>query len=239
MVIAYARRRAMRAPRPPTHRDLGALKARVKQLEDDKDRLAARADAARAAALALPGASVYASPCTALRREHDEEVAISERLAGAAAALDKARARTARASAAAERAAEVVGRGALAGGDGSALVEALKREVAALRVQVRQQAGPSWAASEAAVNPALEQSMRGMHWARARPSPALCWQHAAPLRPAVGQRLPLRCRRWTSGTRGTSRRASGGWRPWRKPSQSRCGGRAWQEGTPAAWSGEG
>jgi hypothetical protein len=102
-------------------------------------------DRARERVAALPGASAYEGLCTALRRQHDDEVAISAGLAAAAAAHGRARAAAARAE---ERLARAgAGGGGGGAGGGGDPVEDLRAEVARLREQVR---GALWAGGEGA-----------------------------------------------------------------------------------------
>jgi hypothetical protein len=89
---------------------------------------------ARAQAAALPAAGEYSELCTALRRCHDEEVAISSTLAAQAGACERAEAAHARAAAALERAS---GAGGVSQLNGVGMVAALRDEVARLRQQVR------------------------------------------------------------------------------------------------------
>jgi hypothetical protein len=98
---------------------------------------ATQVERARAQVAALPHAGSYSELCTALRRQHDEEVAISATLAAQAAALDKAEAAHARAAARLANAGGGGGGGGGGDGDGAAMVAGLTEEVARLRRQVR------------------------------------------------------------------------------------------------------
>ena len=89
----------------------------------------AQVEQARAQVSSLPHAGGYTELCTALRRQHDEEVSISATLQAQAAAHERAEAAHARAMARLSKAGSGVG-----GGEDP--VAGLKEEVARLRRQV-------------------------------------------------------------------------------------------------------
>ena len=95
----------------------------------------AQVEQARAQVSSLPHAGGYTELCTALRRQHDEEVSISATLQAQAAAHERAEAAHARAMARLSKAGSGVGGGGGGGGDEDP-VAGLKEEVARLRRQV-------------------------------------------------------------------------------------------------------
>lgn len=62
------------------HRDLPALKNQLKQLQEEQERLTDKVARAKQVAAGLPDADSYRELCAALRRQHDEEVSISQQL---------------------------------------------------------------------------------------------------------------------------------------------------------------
>lgn len=88
---------------------------------------------ARAQVASLPHAGSYSDLCTSLRRQHDEEVAISATLQAQAQALERAEVAHERAVA---RLAKAGGEAAAGQGDAAGVVAALQEEVARLRQQV-------------------------------------------------------------------------------------------------------
>ncbi|KAF8065737.1 IFT81 [Scenedesmus sp. PABB004] len=117
-------------------KELPALRARIKQMAEEKERLGERVEAAAAAAATLPDAGGFRNACVSLRQEHDREVAISQKLQAQQQAMERAEAAYARsAGRLREMQAALAAQG---GGDGARVLEVLQDDVARLRAQVRQ-----------------------------------------------------------------------------------------------------
>ena len=56
------------------------MKQRLKRLEEERERLGDKVRRAKEVAAGMPEAKEYTELCAALRRERDEEVAISQQL---------------------------------------------------------------------------------------------------------------------------------------------------------------
>jgi len=124
-----------------THRGVSSLRSKIKQLGEENERLTEKVERARAQVTALPHAAAYTDLCTALRQQHDDEVAISTTLAAQAGAYERAEAAHARAMAALTKAS--TGAAAGRGGDdedgAAGMVAWLRDEVGQLRQQVDEQ----------------------------------------------------------------------------------------------------
>lgn len=121
-------------------KDLPQLRSRIKQMEEEKERLAEKVDKAAAQAAGLPDAATYRDVCVALRQEHDREVAISQQLQAQQQQLERAEGAFQRS---AGRLREMQQHLAVQGGgeagdaaDGSRVLEVLQEDVARLRMQV-------------------------------------------------------------------------------------------------------
>ena len=112
-------------------RDSQAVKAKIKALEEEKQRLAEKVARAKERATALPEQAAFLEACSVLRRQQGEEVALSLQLQGQQAQLERAEAGHQKAVG---RLRELQSNAT----DGSAtrLLEALQEEVAGLRFQV-------------------------------------------------------------------------------------------------------
>ncbi|KAF6264768.1 hypothetical protein COO60DRAFT_1654950 [Scenedesmus sp. NREL 46B-D3] len=121
-------------------KDLPQLRSRIKQMQEEKERLADKVDKAAAQASGLPDAATYRDVCVALRQEHDKEVAGSQQLQAQQQQLERAEGAFQRsAGRLREMQQHLAGQGGGEAGDaadGAGVLEVLQDDVARLRVQV-------------------------------------------------------------------------------------------------------
>ncbi|KAG2490551.1 hypothetical protein HYH03_010945 [Edaphochlamys debaryana] len=114
-------------------KDTQALKNKIKNLEEEKERLGEKVERAKAAVDKLPDRSSYMDVCTALRKQQDEEVSLSQAIGTQKSLQEKAEGNYHRAAA---RLRELQ----LSYQEGSAqkLLETLSEDVKNLRAQVNE-----------------------------------------------------------------------------------------------------
>eukprot|EP00878_Enallax_costatus_P017239 GHUV01018100.1.p1 GENE.GHUV01018100.1~~GHUV01018100.1.p1 ORF type:complete len:564 (+),score=220.22 GHUV01018100.1:880-2571(+) len=117
-------------------KELPQLRSRIKQMEEEKERLQEKVEKAAAQAAGLPDASNYREICVALRQEHDREVAISQQLQAQQQQLERAEASFQQSAGRLRQMQQhLAGQGG-ANVDAARVLEILQDDVARLRAQV-------------------------------------------------------------------------------------------------------